>query len=638
MLAFFRRRMKAILWVLVVVVIVTFIPWGVGVRLRSGGEGRPAGELFGRPVSREEFNDAYMATVVTGKLSGFPLDAARARQMAWERLIYLTEARRRGISVSDGELARAVRAQFGGDGAFDPARYESLIRNIAGVPADLYEGWLRESMMIRKMSELAMLSAWLPDPEIARRYREAETRLRIRFALMEAAQAEKSVAVSDEEVRERYEARLAEFKTPTKVAVRCLMAPWAVSAEEPAVTDEEVRAYYDAHPEEFAHGKRLKARQILFKIEGKDPAEAEKKAAEKAEKVLEKLRAGGAFAKLAQRHSADEKTASKGGDLGFVERHEMPKELSDALFALEAGAFGGPVRTAQGLHLIAVDETQEPGTKPLDEVRDRIRSRLQRDKKERLAAEEKEKAYRRVVDASLALVDTPDLEAVARAKSLELMEIGPFAEGEVVKEIGPSMDFSKAAFDTEVGAFSDIVELPGRGYCVVVPKERIAARTLPLEEVRTRIVADLTAEKGRLKAREEAARLHGEVQKRMAEKQLDFAAACGELSIKTEESGTFTARGPVEGLGAEPAIAAAAAALKPGELGPVLDTANGSCLFALVSREEPTEEEIAKGMARFRDRARREEEGRFLAEWNRRLHEQARKVDYLDSEEDAAGD
>ena len=43
-------------------------------------------------------------------------------------------------------------------------------------------------------------------------------------------------------------------------------------------------------------------------------------------------------------------------------------------------------------------------------------------------------------------------------------------------------------------------------------------------------------------------------------------------------------------------------------------------------------------MARFRARARREEEGRLLAEWNRRLHEQARKVDYLDSDEDAGGD
>ena len=634
MLAFFRRRMKAILWVLVVVVIVTFIPWGVGVRLRSRGEARPAGELFGRPVSREEFNDAYMATVVNSKLSGFPLDEAQARRMAWERLILLSEARRQDVAVSDGELARVIRAQFGKDGAFDPGLYENLVRNIAGVPTDVYEGWLRESLMIRRLSELTMMSAWLPDEEIVRRYRDAETKLRIRFAVADAKEAEKSVAVSDKEVEERYEARLAEFKTPPKVAVRYLLAPWAIPNEEPAVTDEEVREYYDAHPGEFSHGKRVRARHILFKTGGKDQ-ESEKKAAAEAEKVMEKLRKGGEFGTLAKKHSADEKTASKGGDLGFIERGGMPKEFSDAAFSLQKGAFGGPVKTAQGIHLIAVDEVQEPGTTPFDEVRDRIRSRLRREKKERRAEEEKEKAYRRAVDASLALVDTPDVEAVARARSLELKEIGPFAAGEAVREIGPSMDFSKAAFDTEVGSFSDILELPGRGYCIVVPKERIEGKTIPLEEARGRIVAALGAEKARVKAREEASKMRLAVEKLMAEKKCDFAAACGELSIKTSESGAFTARGPVEGLGNEPGVAAAAAALKPGEVSPVLDVARGSCFFAVVLRQEPSGEEIAKGMERFRARARRDEEGRLLADWNRWLHEQARKVDYLSETHDA---
>jgi peptidyl-prolyl cis-trans isomerase D len=631
MLAFFRRRMKAILWVLVIVVIVTFIPWGVGVRLRSRGEKHvtTAGELFGKSVPREEFDDAYMATVVNSKLAGFPLNSEQARRMAWERLILLHEARRRGVSVSDGELARMIRAQFGKDGSFDPTLYENLIRNIAGVRTDTYEEWLRESLMIRRLNELTRMAVWLPDQEVARRFREEETKFKISSVLAGMEEAGKSVEVTVEEIKGYYDSHLKEFKTPPKARVRCLMVPWDLPKEEPAVTDEEAKAYYEEHPGEFTHGKRVRARQILFKAEGKDRAEAEKKAAGEAENVLKRLRGGEEFAKLANKYSQDEKTAPKGGDLGFVEAGEMPKELSDRAFSLKKGEFSEAVKTAQGYTLIAVDEIQEPGTKSLDEAKERLRSRLQREKKERAAEEAKEKAYRRAVDVSLALVDKPDIDVVARARSLKVIEVGPFAAGEPVKEIGPSMDFSKAAFATEVGSFSDIVELPGKGYCIVVPKEKIEEKTTPIEEARDKIIATLKEKKAREAARADAARTRAEVEKRMREKKTDFAASCKEGGIKTEESAPFTSRGPIAGLGAEPAVSAAAAAMSPGEVSAVFDVKKGACFFTVVSREEPSEKETAEGMERFRNRAQREEEGRVLADWNKWLHEQAKKVDYL---------
>lgn len=634
MLAFFRRRMKVILWILTVVIIVCFVPWGVGVRMRSRSADKRAvnaGELFGKPVSREEYHDAYMATVVNGKLSGFPLNDEQARRMAWERLILLGEARRRGITVSDGELARTIRAQFGRDGAFDPSLYQNMIRSVAQVEPETYEEWLRGSLMIRRLNEVVRMSVWLPDQEAARRFREQETRCTIDYALV-AADAAKAPAPSDDEVKAYYHAHIRDFKTPPMVKVRCLMFPWALPKEEPAATDAEVKAYYEEHPGEFAHGKRVRARQIVFKTGGKDAAAADKKALGEAEKVLAKVRGGEAFAKLAKKYSQDEKTAPNGGDLGLVEAGALPQEISDKAFSLKKGEFAGPVKTSRGYALVAVDEIQEPGTKPLDEVKEAIRARLRREKKEQAEQEAKEKAYRAAVDASLALVDTPDIDAVARARGIEVKEIGPFAAGETVKEIGPNMDFSRAAFDTEIGATSDVVELPGKAYCIVIPKEKIDEKTTPIEEARGKIVAALKEKKAREAGHADAARMRGEVAKRMEEKKEDFAAACKGLSIKTERSAPFTARGPVGGLGAEPAVAAAAAQLSPGKASDVIDVKNGSVFFAVASRSEPTEKEAAEGMEQFRRRARREEEGRVLTDWNVWLHEQAKKVDYLSAE------
>jgi peptidyl-prolyl cis-trans isomerase D len=483
-------------------------------------------------------------------------------------------------------------------------------------------------MMIRRLNELTRLAVWLPDREIARRLREGETKLTIRYALEGLDEAEKSVAVTDDEIKKYYDAHRTEFMKPATVRVRCLTLPWKAPSEEPAVTDEEVKAHYEGHPGEFSHGKRVRARQILFTAEGKDREAAERQA-EEAAAVRAKLRDGGNFAKLAGKYSKDKKSASKGGDLGFIEAGEMSKEFTDAAFSLAAGQVSEPVKTAAGYHLIAVDEVQEPGTKPLEEVKESLRARLRREKKERAADEEKENAYRRAVDVSLALVDKPDIDEVARARSLDVKDIGPFAEGEIVKEIGPSRDFSKASFETEIGSFSDIIELPGKGYCIVVPKEKTEAGTLPIEEAREKIVAALKAKKAAALAHETAAGRRAEIVKIMKDRKLDFAAACADIPVKTQETAPFTPRSPIPGLGFEPALASVAAAMKPGEPSGVFDLKKGSCFFAVTSRMEPTEKEIAEGMERFRARALREEEGRVLGEWNRWLHEQAKKIDYL---------
>lgn len=630
MLSFFRRRMKVILWILTVVIIICFVPWGVGVRLRSrGSDARAvnAGELFGKPVSRGEYRDAYMATVANAKLAALPLSDEQARAMAWERLILLREARRMGIAVSDGELARTITSQFGGGGSFDSARYQALIRGVAQVDPETYEEWLRQNLMIRRMNELVRASAWLPDREMTRRFMDRETRYAIEYALAASANA-KAPPPSAEEVEGYYRAHGREFVTPPTVKVRCLFFPWEPPGEEPAVTDDEIKAYYDGHGGDFAHGRRVRAREIVLTAVGAE----KKKAREEAEKIVARLRRGESFAKLAKKYSRDKKTAASGGDLGLLEEGELPKEIAAEAFSLGKGEFSQPIETAGGYSILSVDEIQEPGTKPLDEVKESVRSKLLRERKERAGEEARDAAYRRAVDASLALVDNPDLDAVARERRIEVKDIGPFAAGDTVAEIGPNAAFSKAAFETEIGAASDIIEIPKKGYCIAVPREKTEEKAVPLEEARGRIVEALKERKAREAAHADAARMRAEVVRRMSETKDDFASACKKLSIKTELSLPFTSRGPVEGLGAEPGVAAAAAELKPGEVSPVLDVKKGSVFFALLSRKEPAEKETAEGMEQFRRLAQREEEMRVISDWNAWLHEQARKVDYLSAE------
>lgn len=67
--------------------------------------------------------------------------------------------------------------------------------------------------------------------------------------------------------------------------------------------------------------------------------------------VLEKLKQGESFAKLAEQYSIDG-TRRRGGDLGFFGRGVMVREFEDAAFKLNKDEVSGLVKTQFGYHII----------------------------------------------------------------------------------------------------------------------------------------------------------------------------------------------------------------------------------------------------------------------------------------------
>ena len=70
-----------------------------------------------------------------------------------------------------------------------------------------------------------------------------------------------------------------------------------------------------------------------------------------AEKVLERLKKGEGFAKIAGEVSKCP-SRKKGGDLGYFGRGMMVREFEKAAFALKKGELSGPVKTQFGYHII----------------------------------------------------------------------------------------------------------------------------------------------------------------------------------------------------------------------------------------------------------------------------------------------
>lgn len=163
---------------------------------------------------------------------------------------------------------------------------------------------------------------------------------------------------------------------------------------EEKVSDSEMKKYYDEHIDEYKKDE-VEASHILIKTtddQNKPLPEAEqKKAKEKAEKVLKEVKAGGDFAELAKKYSQDPGSAANGGALGAFGKGMMVKEFEDAAFGMEPGQVSNLVKTDFGYHIIKVtDRIKE--TTSFDEAKEGIKEEILKNKYGEKIAELQKKA------------------------------------------------------------------------------------------------------------------------------------------------------------------------------------------------------------------------------------------------------
>lgn len=135
------------------------------------------------------------------------------------------------------------------------------------------------------------------------------------------------------------------------------------------VTDAEIKAEYDRFTKQTGD-KEYHVRHILLETE------AEAKA------VIAKIKAGSKFEELAKQ-SKDTGTASTGGDLDWAAPSSFPPEFAAGFTGLQKGAVTEtPVKTANGFHVIKLDDTRAAKLPTLAEVKPQVADALAQKKLE----------------------------------------------------------------------------------------------------------------------------------------------------------------------------------------------------------------------------------------------------------------
>lgn len=397
---------------------------GLGQPLRSGpsqgmvvelGDIRLANADFQRVREQqaEQFRD-QLGDQLDSKMGRSFLDAQALRTLV-DRAILAHEAQALGLRVGNEEIERVV-AQSPGfrdeSGRFDSKAFNSWVEWQWGNQRN-YVDFMRRLLLGQKMIRLLYSQGEVSDGEArdAALYRLEQ--VQIAYVALETELLPPDEKLSDEEV-ETY-------------------------ADE---HEQELRAVYQERIDEFQQKERLRLRDILFEL-GPTATPGETSEAEaKAQKALDRLAAGEAFADVAREMSEDQASRGSGGSLGSVSPDDVDPALAAAAAKLAPGEHSGIVRTDRGLHILLLENRVEAGTRSFEEVR----SELAREAATRHAASER--ADRLSDELATAIEQGQSLEQAARERKLPIQRTGMLRrrpDGFVVG-LGASKELMATAF------------------------------------------------------------------------------------------------------------------------------------------------------------------------------------------------
>ncbi len=281
-----------------------------------------------------------------------------------------------------------------------------------------------------------------------------------------------------------YQENEAEFRLPDRARVNYLIFRTKDYLNRVKLTPTAVEDYLKEHQDEYTRPRVIQARQILLTLPPKATDAERRQAAQKAQELLGKARAGEDFAGLARAHSQDAASRDKGGDLGLVRRGQNSPEWDKVAFGLKPGTMG-LAATSKGIYLIKLEEIKE--TERLPDAAKQVESRLKEEKARQLARDAAQQAREELSRGSLA--------QVAQKLGVTPQETPLIALSGTVPGLGMQPAFNQAALRLKPQEISKVVELP-EGFAVLQGVEHQAAHLPPLAQIKDQVKAALKKTSG----------------------------------------------------------------------------------------------------------------------------------------------
>ncbi len=493
MLQSIRDKTSGLLaYVIVALISIPFLLWGVQEYLGGGGE-RVVAKVNSEEIS---FNDLKQATQMQqqrlrqmfgGNVPAGVLEGGAMQQNALNELIKASLLRQytqdSGFRTSDAQVIENIKAEraFHVDGQFSEARFSQLIE-AQRMSTTGFENNVRADLQKNQFQQ-ALADSSFVTVENKKKFLALRGQQRLsQYLILENSKLGEGISISDEQINSYFEKNQQLYLSEERVKLAYVVLDVGEIEKSVDVTEDALLQLYEQEQDAYATPESRKAAHLLIE----STADTEASAEEKAKQLLAQIQAGKSFAELAKEFSADTLSAKNGGDLGFIAPGDMDAEFEKSLFDLNVGEVSKPVKTAQGFHLIKLQEIKAKQVKSFSDSKTAIEKEYRAREASRILVDKSEQLL------TLSYESPESLEPVADAIGSKIQFSDWITRGQG-SGIGSEIKIRNAAFLQDVlnGKNSDVVELADGRQIVVRIAEHEEASPKPLETVRESIALQL---------------------------------------------------------------------------------------------------------------------------------------------------
>ncbi|WP_438998102.1 SurA N-terminal domain-containing protein [Variovorax beijingensis] len=513
MFDFFRRYNKIVMIFLFLLIIPSFVLFGVERYQGSGGEEKVA-RVDGQNITRPEWDAQHRLetdrirqqspNVDPTLLESDVMRYATLERMVRDRVLAAAAAKS-NVTISEERLSRIFAQDTGlaafrtPDGKFDRESFQ----RVTGRTPEQYEASMRAELATQQMLLGITSTAFTPPALAAATINAFYDRREIQVARFNPESFASKVTVSDADVETYYKDHSAQFQAPEQASIEYLVLDMEAAKKNISVNEADLKTYYEQNTARFGTKEERRASHILITAPASASAADRAKAKAKAEQLLAEVKkAPATFADVARKNSQDPGSAEKGGDLDFVTRGAMVKPFEDAMFALKKGDISDVIETEFGYHIIRLTDIKPAVVPPFEQVRATIENEVRAQQ----ATQEFAKAAETFTDAVYQQPDSlkpaaEKLKLTIQTASNVVRTPAPGATGVLANRNFLSALFAADSLNRKQN--TEAIDVGSNQLAAGRVTQYTPAHPMPLAEVKDRIRAQLVTERAAVMAKAE---------------------------------------------------------------------------------------------------------------------------------------
>lgn len=425
MFDFVRKHTKLIMVVLFLLIIPSFVLFGIDGYTRMNDSAQKVATVDGKPITQAQWDHAHRAEVDRMRAANPAMDLAlldspAVRYAALERLVrdhvMAAAAADAHLYVSDARLAAelqrdpAIAGLKKSDGTIDGEAYRRLLAT-QGLTPESFEARLRNDMAQQQVLGGVAASSFASKAQIDAAMNAFMERREVRVAQFTPAEFAAKVSPSEADLDTYYKAQSAQYQVPESLRIEYLVLDLDSVKKSITVNDQDLRTYYEQNKAALGTAEERRASHILIAAAKDSPAAEREKAKAAAQALLAEVRkAPASFADVARKSSQDDVSAPSGGDLGSFRRDRGPDPvISKATYALaKTGDISDVVESDFGYHIIQLTDLKAGAVPPFEKMRAELEDKLRTQEAQKRFAEMAEEFRNGVYEQSDSLKPVAD--------------------------------------------------------------------------------------------------------------------------------------------------------------------------------------------------------------------------------------